>query len=168
MVKLKVIYPLEIDETVVVIQWAGMQLKKWPCLKRLHHISNEGARGWIGQRIFAAIKKWLNPPRIKEGIKGGQSGVADLFLPWPVSIEGDIVSLGDKDYRGFIINGHAGLYIEMKRNRFAYGKTAKSWEKALKPDQRDFLQDMREAGYRAEVCYGADEAIKVIQEYLEQ
>lgn len=68
---------------------------------------------------------------------GVKSGVPDLCLPCA---------------RG----GYHGLYIEMKVGR-------------NKPtaNQADWLGYLRHAGYRAEVCWGADEAIGVITEYLE-
>lgn len=33
-------------------------------------------------------------------------------------------------------------------------------------EQKDFLQRLRESGYRAEVCRGADEAWSVVRDYL--
>lgn len=68
--------------------------------------------------------------------QGVKAGVSDIFIPCP---------RGDKH----------GLYIEMK-------------VKGNKPTdkQKEFLKDMKEAGYEAAVCYGAREAIEVTKKYL--
>ena len=34
------------------------------------------------------------------------------------------------------------------------------------PSQLSFIESMRKEGYRAEVCNGADEAIKLVEDYL--
>ena len=70
--------------------------------------------------------------------QGVKSGVADLFLPLP-----------RRKYQG--------LYIEMKRVR---GGT-------VSKEQREFLRDMSEQGYKAVVCRGHKEAIEAIKEYIE-
>lgn len=58
--------PLETEEQQALFQWVGYQLKQYPELNLLYHISNEGKR---------------NPRRAKaEGIK---AGVPDLCLPVP-------------------------------------------------------------------------------------
>lgn len=58
--------PLETEEQQALFQWVGYQLKQYPELELLYHISNEGRR---------------NPRRAKaEGIK---AGVPDLCLPVP-------------------------------------------------------------------------------------
>lgn len=48
------------------------------------------------------------------------------------------------------------LFIEMKRRK---GGT-------LSPEQKEWLDYLRSCGYRCEVCRGADEAIKVVEHYL--
>lgn len=69
--------------------------------------------------------------------QGVKSGVPDMCLP---------VSRG----------GYHGLYIELKRQKGGtVSETQKSWITAL-----------AEQGYKAVVCRGAEEAIKVIKEYL--
>lgn len=69
---------------------------------------------------------------------GVKAGVSDVFLPWP---------------RG----SYHGLWIEMK---------ALDGRPSLA--QKDFINDMRAAGYAALVCYGAEEAEKMIAAYLMQ
>ena len=68
--------------------------------------------------------------------QGVKSGVSDIFLPLP---------------RG----GYHGLFIELK-----VGKN--------KPtrNQLDFLSDMEKEGYQCKVCYGSDEAIANILNYI--
>lgn len=67
---------------------------------------------------------------------GVKSGVPDLFLP---------VARG----KWF------GLFIEMK-----YGKNTTT------KNQKEWIADLTEQGYRVEVCYGWEQASKIIEEYL--
>lgn len=69
---------------------------------------------------------------------GVTPGIPDLFLPYPR-------------------NGAAGLYIEMKSET---GRATAC--------QVECIRYLRSVGYKAYVCHGADEAIKRIQEYLEE
>lgn len=68
---------------------------------------------------------------------GVKAGVSDLCLPYPKGI-------------------YCGLYIEMK-----YG------DNRQQESQKEFLEDMAEAGHFVATCYSAEEAIKVIEEYVE-
>lgn len=68
--------------------------------------------------------------------QGVKAGVPDLNLP-------------------VALNGFHGLYIEMK-----FGKN-KTTEK-----QKWWLEQLQQQGYKTAVCYGADEAINTIKEYL--
>lgn len=70
---------------------------------------------------------------------GAKTGVSDLF--WPVPRQ-----------------GYHGLWIEMK----ADGRTASSESQ----DQRDWRAAMSAQGYRAELCFGAEQAIAVLQGYF--
>lgn len=68
--------------------------------------------------------------------QGVKAGVPDLFLP---------VAKGT----------YHGLFIEMK------------WGKNTVTDKQDeWLHDLTVQGYKAAVCYGADEAIAIITNYL--
>ena len=73
---------------------------------------------------------------VKMKVIGQKAGVPDIFLPVP---------------RG----GLHGLWIELK-----HGKN-----RATKA-QDNYLYFLSEQGYRVAVCYGVDEAIKDIKEYL--
>lgn len=67
---------------------------------------------------------------------GVMAGVPDLHLPVPKGI-------------------YAGLYIELKYNK---GR--------IEPSQRDFLKQAAKYGNFCAVCYGAEEAISIIKEYI--
>lgn len=67
---------------------------------------------------------------------GVKSGVSDLCLPYPKGI-------------------YCGLYIEMKYDKGRH-----------QPSQKEFLTDMAAAGHYVATCYTAEEAIKVIEEYI--
>jgi hypothetical protein len=68
---------------------------------------------------------------------GVKPGVSDLFLPSP---------------RG----RYCGLYIEMKKIKGG----------VVTDDQEKFLKFVSSQGYKAVVCRGAEEAIKVLEDYL--
>lgn len=67
---------------------------------------------------------------------GVKRGVSDLFLPHPVG-------------------RYAGLWIEMKT------PTGRPTD-----DQTQFITAMRREGYAARVCYGYEDAIRTLQDYL--
>lgn len=71
-------------------------------------------------------------------LQGVKAGVPDIFLPVA------------KNY-------HHGLWIELKVGKNKTTSTQDKWIKGL-----------REQNYRVEVCYGAEEAIKLIMEYLKE
>lgn len=70
---------------------------------------------------------------------GVKAGIPDLFLP---------VARG----------GHHGLWIEMKRSDHSNHASA---------DQEWWIEQLRQQGYRAVVCYGAAAAIAEIEDYLD-
>jgi len=94
----------EFEEQVKVIEWANMNLKRYPCLKFLHASLN-GVRLTIGQAVKA-----------KRG--GLKKGVPDLFLPKRARCDTlEVV--------------YSGLYIEMKygKNLLSAGQIA--WARHL-------------------------------------
>lgn len=103
---------------------------------------NEGR--WPALRFMFAIpnggkRATVTAMRLKaEGVK---AGVPDIFLPAPVVGWGDIA--------------YAGLWIELKAGSNKPTDT-----------QREWLAGLRECGYAAAVCWGADEAIRTIESYL--
>jgi len=114
---------------------------------RDEHTEQCAVMAWVAWNVSAhPCLKWLHAipngghrnPRVAVKLKaeGVKAGVADLFLPWPVA-------------------GKCGLYIEMK-----------AMDGDLKNNQQEFLEYAEDAGYVAAVCYGADEAIQVLEDYL--
>jgi len=82
--------------------------------------------------------RWTKMAKMKaEGLRPGAS---DLFLAIPSG-----------DYHGF--------FIEMKRT----GGVPSN----IKDNQHEFINDMREYGYKADVCFGYEAAINEIKDYLE-
>jgi hypothetical protein len=77
-----------------------------------------------------------SPEAIRLKAEGLVSGIPDLCLPVPMP-------------------GFHGLYVEMK-----VGRNKPSEE------QEEIIALLREQGHRVEVCYSAEDAIKVICEYL--
>jgi len=61
-----------------------------------------------------------------------------------------------------------GLRIELKRR----AKTLKSGKKSVShtkvsDEQTKWIRELNDRGYRTVVCYGADEAIEVVEDYME-
>jgi hypothetical protein len=52
--------------------------------------------------------------------------------------------------------GHHGLYIELKRTKGGI----------VSPEQKDWIRILTAEGYLAKIAYGAEDAIKIITEYL--
>lgn len=78
---------------------------------------------------------------------GVLAGVPDLFVAKPMT-----------DWCDHFVEtcaSYAGLFIELKSKR---GR--------LSVQQLKVINDLRVCGYKAEVCYSADEAMKVVDEYL--
>lgn len=67
---------------------------------------------------------------------GVLKGASDLFMAWPNG-------------------GYHGLFIEVKSK---IGRPS--------AEQKAFLQRMKDVGYRAEICYGAEEVINTMKEYI--
>jgi hypothetical protein len=95
----------------------------------------------IAKNIFSipngANKSFASAAKFKR--EGLRPGIPDLFLP-------------------VACRGFHGLFIEMKRRRFANVTFQQgAWQAALVHQ-----------GYHCVICYGADEAIAVIQGYLKE
>lgn len=70
--------------------------------------------------------------------RGGlRRGFPDLFIP-------------------LACKGYHGLFVEMKRKG---GRVSE--------DQKEWLRRLMRNGYLCEVCFGADEAIKIVKKYTE-
>lgn len=55
-------------------------------------------------------------------------------------------------------NGYHGLFIELKRRDKSKSRVS--------DEQRDWIEKLNAEGYCAEICYGADAAITVIENYI--
>ena len=75
-------------------------------------------------------------------LQGVKAGVPDMCLP-------------------VARDGFHGLYIELKRP-IVKGEA----KPVVSPEQKYWIEQLREQGYRAEVCYGWIEAKTLIEEYL--
>lgn len=76
--------------------------------------------------------------------EGVTSGVPDCFIAIP------IVHLGV-----FKTTTYSGLFIEFKKK-----------PNVLSFNQRVFIKNLTENGYKCEVCYSLDEAMAVVKKYL--
>ena len=80
---------------------------------------------------------WSNGKRLKgEGLR---KGVSDYFLAYPYK-------------------GKGGLWIELKRNDKRVSRVT--------AEQAYWIEQCIRVGYDATVAYGADEAIRAVEEYL--
>lgn len=127
----------EHDEQVALFYWAELNKSKIPALELLMAIPNGAYYGGGGGR-------WSIAKRMKE--EGVKKGVPDVFLPVPMTYVSE----------GQVTDMKAGLWIEMKA-----GKNKPSDE------QKWWIENLQEMGYRVEVCYSSQEAIDIINEYLD-
>ena len=68
--------------------------------------------------------------------QGVKAGVPDIFLP-------------------IAKNGYHGLFLELKVEK-----------NKLSKQQYEWIENLKKQGYKADVAYGIDEAIKVLMEYI--
>lgn len=78
-----------------------------------------------------------------------------------VRLKAEGVKSGVPDLAIMLPNAHYhGLFIEMKR-------TSKSLSK-VSSEQKGWQQKLTKQGYLSVICYGADEAIQVIKDYIKE
>lgn len=78
--------------------------------------------------------------------------------------EGSVAGIPDLEL-SVMKQGFGGLYIELKAP--VHEPTGKRASKGgLSNEQIEIIDNLRKCGYRVEVCYNADQAIKVIEQYL--
>lgn len=85
---------------------------------------------------------WANGKQKKA--EGKRKGISDYFLAYPIKNK-------DGVYKG-------GLWIELKRASRSLSR--------LTQEQAEWMERMERIGYATKVSYGADEAIKAVEEYL--
>lgn len=93
-----------------------------------------------GTGTAASLSEWGGSRNKAEAVKlkqmGVKAGIPDLCLPVPMGV-------------------YSGLYIEMK---YDTGR--------LEDSQKKMLKTLAAAGHYCTVCYGAEEAIRVLEEYI--
>ena len=92
-----------------------------------------------GSRGDSALSRQIRGNQLKA--EGVRSGVPDIFLP-----------LGKRGYNG--------LFIELKR--------ADKGNSRVSENQDDFIPRLREQGFCAEGCYGAERAKELIKWYFKE
>ncbi len=116
------------------------------------------SHNWVGQYLIH-IPNGGSRSSAREGANlkamGVRAGVSDLFLAYPSGW------LDRGDYNSV---EYCGLWLELKRQVSAYASEAAAY-KLVTDKQRDWLELMENKGYRSEVAYGADHAIKIIEAY---
>ena len=123
--------PTESQEQCQVVEWFQLA---YPTIKDCILAIPNGAH-LAGTAVQRAIK--MN--RLKR--EGLRPGAADLFL---------MVTRG----------GHAGLWVEMKRQKFVPSDVSK--------EQREFQVRAIEQGYQSVICGGFEQAKEAISLYLAQ
>lgn len=121
------------------------KLVQWLRIKKVLHFApvNENQGSFTNRAVAIRIEA-------KAKSMGKSKGVPDLFIP-----------ISNKYYHG--------LFIELKRQikTLKNGMKSKSVPETSK-EQEEWIQKLKEQGYQAVVCYGASEAIDLIEEYMEQ
>lgn len=137
---------LESTEQQRLVAWADSMPLMMP-FERLNSTGDSPRCTHIGDWLFAipngGSRRKLTGRVSLEALRmrreGVRAGVPDLMLAIPSG------------------SWH-GLFIEMKRREKSASRVS--------PDQKTWLERLQRRGYRAEICYGADEAIALIREYL--
>lgn len=115
--------PTESEEQQALFEWRDRMLGKYPELKLLHHIPNEGKRSIsTGARMK------------REGLT---SGVPDISLNVPSG-------------------QYHSLHIELKRIKHS----------RVSAEQEEYIKLLNKYGNFAVICYGWEEAVKIIEWYL--
>lgn len=102
-------------------------------------------------RWLHAIPNANSQRQVAEGVR---AGVSDINLPWPRLKPFHV------KYDGFKMWWH-GLYIEMKLESRRNQKNG-----GCSDSQIEFIDYANSVDYKAVVCYGWREAVKVIEDYL--
>ena len=122
----------------VIFIWAALNCGQYPQLKWLHAIPNADSHR-----------------QVAEGVR---AGVSDICLPYPMTSKSLYKNKFDD---GFDYIYYHGLYIELKTE-----KRRKEKNGGCSDDQIAFTEYANSVGYKAVVCYGWQEGVKAIEEYL--
>ena len=116
--------------------WAALNAVRWPELRWFHAVANGGSRG--DNKRSAMIRGG----QLKA--QGVKAGVSDTFLP---------VKRGE----------WSGLYIEMKKPS---ERPKRGGSGGVSDEQAAFGLFVQAQGFGFVVCYGWDEAARVLEQYL--
>lgn len=117
--------------------WAALNVARFPELRWFHAVANGGSRG--DSKRSAMIRGG----QLKA--QGVKAGVSDTFLPVKRGI-------------------WSGLYIEMKKPG---ERPKRGGSGGVSDEQAAFGLFVQAQGFGFVVCYGWDEAAKVLEQYLE-
>lgn len=88
--------------------------------------------------------------------QGFRPGVSDIVIAYPLwgTVAGHCI--------------YAGAYIELKKDASSYGgpKAIKSRRTAVRPEQRDWLELMSDAGYWASIAWGFEDFKLLVNSFL--
>jgi len=130
----------EHQDQVVVMLWAELNKKKYPCLGFIYAIPNMS---------MAHVNF-----RVKMKAEGLKKGMLDWCLPWPIvchKMHGDLYSF-------------CGLYVEMKVPPVGYPNSRPLSK--ISNDQKEWIAYFLDVGYEVKVAWSADEAIGHLKEYV--
>ena len=120
------------------------KLVQWLRIKKIPHYAptNENQSSFTNRAVALRVEA-------KAKSMGKSKGIPDIVIP-----------IANKYYHH--------LYIELKRarKRLKNGKTSVSHTK-VSPEQKKWLETLRDEGSFAVVCYGSSMAIEVIEEYMD-
>jgi hypothetical protein len=100
--------------------------------------------------------------RYKHSIMGNVKGLPDFVFLHPKFIS---YNKSEAIYHGLLIELKAPLHERTVMKGKKVGKVVKSVGK-LSDEQADLIKKLNVFGFKAVCCFGADEAIKVIDEYF--
>ena len=129
----------ESDMQIALFDMIYLHESKYPLLRRIFHVPNEGYSGVKGRA--------KGQKRHREGVR---AGIFDIFVDVPRW--GEVI--GEIDAYP-VYATVPGLRIELKAPG---GKMSDA--------QTDWLNYYREAGYRAKICFSWEEAWEIICDYL--
>ena len=131
--------PTEDVEQICLFRWATAQQGKYPELALMNHVPNGGKRSKSEAARFRAM--------------GVKAGVPDMILPVGIQKLDSV----DRGQYTIIRTKYNGLYIELKRQRGGTVSAA----------QKQWISDLRTAGYAVVGVKGWEAAAAVITDYLE-
>jgi len=136
----------EADHQKAIIKWADDMVKFKP------------KKYWMLEFLFAVPNEGKHKVqyRMHQKAMGLRAGVLDLWLPYPIRRK-EWFEEHQSDCVQVEIIKYPGLIIELK---------SKDTKGKVSPDQKKWIEYLTGQGYRVEVCWSADEAIKVLEDYL--